>query len=560
MGSGRWAYLWVTLTLSILLVAVFACVSKGQYEKLQGQLTDTQQQLSGQQSEAARLQAALSQEQAKTSEFASLIADLKSDLSTAQKSAADLEQQETALKSQLSDAQRLADDAEQQIITLQDRLTAAVFRTADLETKVSETNSVLEAEQREISRLQAELTAAESAQLDLSQQIDQLNAQLSGAQSTKTALVQQIEDLRSQVTFLQSLVSQGTAETQSLAKTISQARPAIVRIQASAGEGSGFFFAKEGYILTNAHVVGSAQTVTVIVDDSWSVTGQVMGRNEVMDVAVVKVLLGRDATFLSLGDSDKAEAGNDVLTMGYPLGSNLGGQATVTKGVLSARRQDGNTQYLQIDAAINPGNSGGPLLNSQGEVIGINTLKISQIAGTTIESMGFAIAINSVKTILPSLKAGQIVSAPTTGWTTTYRNAAWGYSIRVAPGWTVDDVETDDVAIWSPGKNALVQIFGVTTARTLESFTDYVINYRRSVATSFTEFSRSRVMLPGSVPAYSIQYVGTLPGASAPSQYRTIITVVGNRGFEVLALTWVSSWERYGPTLEQMALSFTPNP
>jgi S1-C subfamily serine protease len=469
-----------------------------------------------------------------------------------------LEQQETALKSQLSDAQRLADDAEQQVITLQDRLTAAVSRTADLETKVSENNSVLEAEQRETSRLQAELTAAESARLDLSQQIDQLNAQLSGAQSTKTALGQQIEDLRSQVSFLQSLVSPGTAETQSLAKTISQARPAIVRIQASAGEGSGFLFAKEGYILTNAHVVGSAQTVTVIVDDSWSVTGQVMGRNEVMDVAVVKVSLGRDATFLTLGDSDTAEAGNEVLTMGYPLGSNLGGQATVTKGVLSARRQDGNTQYLQIDAAINPGNSGGPLLNSQGEVIGINTLKIGQIAGTTIESLGFAIAINSVKTILPSLKAGQIVSAPTTGWNTTYWNAAWGYSIRVAPGWTVDDVETDVVAIRSPGQ--LVLIYGVTTARTLNSFTDYIINYRRSGATSFTEISRSRVMLPGSVPAYSIQCIATLPGDPAPSQYRTIITVVGNRGFEVVAVTWVSNWERYGPTLEQMALSFTPNP
>ncbi|MEE9201810.1 MAG: trypsin-like peptidase domain-containing protein, partial [Dehalococcoidia bacterium] len=259
------------------------------------------------------------------------------------------------------------------------------------------------------------------------------------------------------------------------------------------------------------------------------------------------------------GDSDRAQVGDEVVAMGYPLGSGLGGQATVTKGVLSARRQEGNTTYLQTDAAINPGNSGGPLLDSQGKVIGINTLKIGQIGDTTIESIGFAIAINSVKSILPSLLAGGTITAPTQ-WT-TYQNASWRYSIQVAPGWTLDDADKDNVLIWGPGQVALVQIFGnVVTGYTLESWADYVTNFRRSQSTAFTELSRSRILLTGNVPAYSILYTGNSPAEPLPEKVRAIVAVVGNRGFEVSANTWESSWNQYGPSLEQMALSFAPRP
>ncbi|MEK7848482.1 MAG: trypsin-like peptidase domain-containing protein, partial [Chloroflexota bacterium] len=276
------------------------------------------------------------------------------------------------LKGQLSTAQAEAANLETSVSRLTSTLEAEKRETARLDDELSQAERASRTLRREVESLQTDLSQAQSSNTSLTQQVDKLKADLSQAQSTNTALNSQIGDLRSQATFLQSLIAGSTAQAQSLAQVITQARPAVVRIRAGTGSGSGFFFDKEGRILTNAHVVEGYTSVTVVVDDSRSLTGQVVGRNAVVDVAVVKVALGRDATFLTLGDSDKAQVGEEVLAMGYPLGSGLGGQATVTKGVLSARRQIGGIAHLQIDAPINPGNSGGPLLNSRGEAIGIN--------------------------------------------------------------------------------------------------------------------------------------------------------------------------------------------
>ncbi|MCF6465992.1 serine protease HtrA [Clostridium sp. Cult2] len=167
------------------------------------------------------------------------------------------------------------------------------------------------------------------------------------------------------------------------------------------GVGSGVIVDKNGYILTNSHVVGdgNAKEITVLLENEDKIPGKVLWNDSSIDLAIVKV----DTTDLPvaiLGDSDKLEVGEIAIAIGNPLGLEF--QRTVTSGIISGlHRSIQVDQYnviedlIQTDASINEGNSGGPLLNSKGEVIGINTAKIK-----TAEGLGFAIPINTVKPVI----------------------------------------------------------------------------------------------------------------------------------------------------------------
>lgn len=178
-----------------------------------------------------------------------------------------------------------------------------------------------------------------------------------------------------------------------------------------ANYGSGFFFRSDGYVLTNFHVVQGADTIRVGIDEKTEFPARLIGYDPLLDVAVVKVEAGnRKFKALPLGDSDRLEKGEWVIAVGNPFGLDK----TVTVGVVSAKGRefeeiDGRTavtSYIQTDAAINPGNSGGPLLNLNGEVVGINTFIIGQ--GGNI-GIGFALPINEVKRVLDRLlKGGRI--------------------------------------------------------------------------------------------------------------------------------------------------------
>ncbi len=180
-----------------------------------------------------------------------------------------------------------------------------------------------------------------------------------------------------------------------------------------ANYGSGFFFRSDGYVLTNYHVVRGADTITVGVDERTEFPAQLMGYDPLLDVAVVKVNApaGRQFPVLPLGDSNKLEKGEWVIAIGNPFGLDK----TVTVGVVSAKGRefeelDGRpavTSYIQTDAPINPGNSGGPLLNLNGEVVGINTFIIGQSGNIGI---GFALPINEVKRILERLLKGERIT------------------------------------------------------------------------------------------------------------------------------------------------------
>ena len=174
--------------------------------------------------------------------------------------------------------------------------------------------------------------------------------------------------------------------------------------QETEGMGSGFIINNDGYILTNYHVIDGAKEVTVTLSDGREVTASVVNYDADQDVAMIKLNENVEVPgVVELGNSDALQPGEEVLAIGNPLSKEL--SSTLTKGIVSAlnRSVETNsgvsTNLIQTDTAINSGNSGGPLINTKGEVIGINTLKASDGA----EGIGFAIPINDVKDKIDSL-------------------------------------------------------------------------------------------------------------------------------------------------------------
>ncbi|AST00681.1 peptidase S1 [Geobacillus thermocatenulatus] len=182
-----------------------------------------------------------------------------------------------------------------------------------------------------------------------------------------------------------------------------------------AGTGSGVIFKKEGdaaYIVTNNHVIEGANKVEVALANGKKVKAQIVGADALTDLAVLKIPAEGVTKVASFGDSSKVEIGEPVAAIGNPLGLDL--SRTVTEGIVSGKRTmpvstsagDWEIDVIQTDAAINPGNSGGALINSAGQVIGINSMKIAE---TGVEGLGFAIPSENVKPIVEQLmKDGKI--------------------------------------------------------------------------------------------------------------------------------------------------------
>jgi serine protease Do len=172
--------------------------------------------------------------------------------------------------------------------------------------------------------------------------------------------------------------------------------------------GSGFIISKDGFILTNNHVIEKAEDIRVRLFDETEYKAKVIGKDPKTDIALIKIDAEKDLPIVRLGDSDKLNVGDWVIAVGNPFGLSH----TVTAGIVSAKgRVIGSGPYddfIQTDASINPGNSGGPLFNNEGEVVGINTAIIS-----TGQGIGFAIPINMAKEIITPLKEkGEV----TRGW------------------------------------------------------------------------------------------------------------------------------------------------
>ncbi len=187
----------------------------------------------------------------------------------------------------------------------------------------------------------------------------------------------------------------------------------MVRIETESGTGSGAIYETDGeiaYIVTNHHVIEGNNRVRVTVKDRDEYQGDVLGTDSVRDLAVVRICCGGFSS-LPFGDAFILEPGDEVVNIGYALG--MRGEATISRGIVSAIRYDADHQsdVIQTDAAINPGNSGGPMLSLNGEILGINTFKISE---TDVEGLGFAISAMTARRSVPALQleTAQPVNTP----------------------------------------------------------------------------------------------------------------------------------------------------
>lgn len=196
-----------------------------------------------------------------------------------------------------------------------------------------------------------------------------------------------------------------------------------------AGEGSGVIYKKDGkeaYIVTNNHVVDGAKKLEIMLSDGSKITGDLVGKDTYSDLAVVKVSSDKISTVAEFADSNSLTVGEKAIAIGSPLGTEYAN--SVTEGIVSSlsrtvTMQNDNgetvsTNAIQTDAAINPGNSGGALINIEGQVIGINSSKISStsaVAGSAVEGMGFAIPSNDVVEIINQLEKDGKVTRPALG-------------------------------------------------------------------------------------------------------------------------------------------------
>ena len=196
--------------------------------------------------------------------------------------------------------------------------------------------------------------------------------------------------------------------------------------QQIASEGSGVIYKKDdkdAYLVTNTHVINGASKVDIRLADGTKVPGEIVGSDTFSDIAVVKISSEKVTTVAEFGDSSKINVGETAIAIGSPLGSEYAN--TVTQGIISSldrtvslKSEDGqaiSTKAIQTDTAINPGNSGGPLVNIQGQVIGITSSKIASNGGTSVEGLGFAIPSNDAQNIIKQLESDGKVTRPALG-------------------------------------------------------------------------------------------------------------------------------------------------
>lgn len=266
--------------------------------------------------------------------------------------------------------------------------------------------------------------------------------------------------------MIQKVVKDVTVtETNTIKSSVDKVYNATVMIEAYRstkliGTGTGFIYKKDdnkGYVMTNHHVIDGADSIKVITIEGESLDAKLLGSDEYADIAVLSIDAKKVLQVVELGDSTKLELGDTLFTVGSPLGSEYMG--TVTKGILSGKDRTvtvtvNNSSFmmevLQTDAAINPGNSGGPLVNINGEVVGVNSLKLVE---DEIEGMGFAIPIEMAMTSAAKLEKGEKITRPLLGVSlidvdNTY--ALYRYDVKISDsvtsGAVVASVEKDTPA------------------------------------------------------------------------------------------------------------------
>ncbi|MCZ6789949.1 MAG: trypsin-like peptidase domain-containing protein [Chloroflexi bacterium] len=355
-----------------------------------------------------------------------------------------------------------------------------------------------------------------------------------------------------------------------LTELVAQVRPSVVRVETNLGSGTGVIFQtdpgdRSALVLTNFHVIDGASQVRITVNDSVVFDGTLLGVDQLRDLAVLRICCSADFMPLPFGDVSQVEVGSEVIVVGYALG--IEGQATVTRGIVSAIRddEDADRQVIQTDAPINPGNSGGPLLSLSGEVLGINTFAIrSSGSGVPVEGFGFAVSQVTIESVLPSLVMGGAVALPTSvplpglpGG--LYQNARFSYSIQVPPGWNLDASFEEFVQIWDQRTGALVLIIveEIDPVR-YPALDSYLADWEPAALEGWTDFrivAERRIGAAQTVQAQEFLLTFVLQGV--PHNAVDHWYVRSEYLIQVLAIGAVPVWdlERYSDVLDSLELS-----
>jgi putative serine protease PepD len=265
------------------------------------------------------------------------------------------------------------------------------------------------------------------------------------------------EDERAPAARLPAVPSGSTPQT-TAGNVYRVVEPGVVSVQAGSASGTGFLVDREGTIVTNAHVVGSATSATVrFGEDGDRIPAEVLGSDASTDLAALRI--DRDQAGnpepLALGDSDAVEVGDAVVAVGSPFGLDRTATAGIVSGLgreIEAPNGFQIDEVIQTDAAINPGNSGGPLADARGRVIGVNSQIATSGAGGNV-GVGFAVPSNTVREVIPRLARGETIER---GWIgVTMAEAGGGAAIEdVAPGGPADRAGLD------PGRDVIVGVDG----------------------------------------------------------------------------------------------------
>lgn len=263
---------------------------------------------------------------------------------------------------------------------------------------------------------------------DLTNKIDSLNVEVKSLQTVIQNMQNKIVDVQNKVQegVVNAPQPQGNGKaltTADLSDLYDRVKGSVVQIRAGDAGGSGWVYDNENHVVTNFHVVQGTENVEVILEDGTMLRGKVVGTDQYSDLAVILVTTTQSVKLkpLSLGDSLKLRVGERVVAVGAPFG--LAG--SMTQGIVSQvgrLLQAPGTRYsipnvIQIDAPINPGNSGGPLLNLDGEVLGVTSAGVTQTGG--FQGVGLTIPVSAVKRVIPSLLAGGTYKHPYLGITGT---------------------------------------------------------------------------------------------------------------------------------------------
>ena len=268
----------------------------------------------------------------------------------------------------------------------------------------------------------------------------------------------------------------------------------------SAASGSGFILTSDGYVVTNCHVIEGATAISLRFTDGRVLPAQIVGSDAVSDLAVL-VVAATDLTPATFGDSSALRVGDTVVAIGDPLGQELRG--TMTDGIISAINREVKVgsrtmTLIQTNAALNSGNSGGPLINCHGQVIGINTMKISAFANTSgVEGLGFAIPSATVKEIVDQLVAqGYVSGRPDPGITGEDVPELYQRYYRLPAGFFVTQVESGSSAE-AAGLTAgcVITHIGNTRVRTAEEFYEALYAYNAGDTVALTVYRQGKTAL-----------------------------------------------------------------